>query len=259
MLAFLAGLVVGAAAALIVGGLWARARVAKYARLFSFALHELNTPVTAVNMTVINLGSGVFGELPEPLHPWVELAREQMARLNAIVGEFRDFVHWDLHGDLRLSEETLGAAEIAEEALSGVRRSLAQASVPLEADLPPGLPMVRADADRAGRCVTSLLHHARKFRTVGPVSLAVSAGGGFARFRVGYQGPPVPAAEAEACLDLFYPARRGKSQVLAATGMGLGLVREIARMMGGDLDFACDEEGRAAVELRLPTASSGTP
>jgi signal transduction histidine kinase len=37
--------------------------------------------------------------------------------------------------------------------------------------------------------------------------------------------------------------------VLGATGLGLGLIREVARMIGGDLDFRADEEGRAAVTL----------
>ena len=97
--AFLAGALVGAAGAGAAARALYRRKAELFGRLFSFAMHELNTPITAVNMTVINLLSEVFGELPAPLKPWIEMTREQVGRLNGLVGEVRDFVHMELHQD----------------------------------------------------------------------------------------------------------------------------------------------------------------
>ena len=101
--AFLAGVITGGVFAGLAAQALYRRKAALFGRLFSFAMHELNTPITAVNMTVLNLLSGVFGELPGQLTPWIEMTREQVGRLNGLVGEVRDFVHMELHEDLRVT------------------------------------------------------------------------------------------------------------------------------------------------------------
>ncbi|MBI2788271.1 MAG: hypothetical protein HYX59_06260 [Elusimicrobia bacterium] len=112
--AFLAGALAGAAVAGLAAQAAYRRKAALFGRLFSFAMHELNTPITAVNMTVLNLLSEVFGELPAPLKPWIEMTREQVGRLNGLVGEVRDFVHMELHQDLRVNTAELTVQEILE-------------------------------------------------------------------------------------------------------------------------------------------------
>lgn len=254
--AFLAGALVGGVAA----GLAARAaynrKAELFGRLFSFAMHELNTPITAVNMTVLNLLSDVFGELPAPLKPWVEMTREQVGRLNGLVGEVRDFVHMELHQDLRVSKAEMTVAEILDEALVSIRRGMEQAGVEFRVVTEPGLPAVMADPDRAARCVSSVLFHARKFRTGGPIELQVSRASRGVAFAVSYQGPRLRPGDAEACLDLYYPARLRRDQVLGTTGLGLGLVRNVARLFGGDLEFRAEEDGRAAATLTYEAAEA---
>jgi signal transduction histidine kinase len=247
--AFCAGALAGGAAA----GLAARAayerKAALFGRLFSFAMHELNTPITAVNMTVLNLLSEVFGELPAPLKPWIEMTREQVGRLNGLVGEVRDFVHMELHQDLRVTTAELTVAEILDEALVSVRRAMEQAGVEFRVETAADLPVVHADPDRAARCLSSVLFHARKFRSSGPIVLAVARDPRGVAFVVRYQGPRLRPEDVEASLDLYYPARARKDQVLGATGLGLGLIRAVARLIGGDLEFRVEEDGRAAVTL----------
>lgn len=247
--AFLAGALAGA----VVAGLAARAMYRRsaelYARLFSFAMHEFNTPLTAVNMTVLNLLTDVFGELPAPLKPWLEMSREQVGRLNALVGEVRDFVHMELHHDLRVSTADLTVAEILEEALVSISRGMEQAGVDFRVSTADDLPSVRTDPDRAARCLSSVLFHARKFRTGGPITLTTTRAGRSVAFAVSYQGPRLTAGEIEASLDLYYPARTRKDQVLGATGLGLGLIRSVARLIGGDFEFRAEEDGRATATL----------
>ena len=42
--------------------------------------------------------------------------------------------------------------------------------------------------------------------------------------------------------------------MLGATGLGLGLIRQVARMIGGDLRLAATDEGRATVTLTYAAA-----
>lgn len=252
--AFAAGLLLGGAGAVLAARAVLRRRAALYGRLFSFALHELNTPVTAVNMTVMNLLEGVFGELPAAQRPWVEMAREQIGRLNSLVGETRDLVHMELHKEIRLNVVETSPRELVEEAVAALRRGFALAGVDLRLDVPDGLPDVRTDSDRAARSLTSLLFHARKFRKGGDVALTAARGAGTVDFTVSYSGPPLADGEAASSLDLFYPARPRKDQQLAATGLGLGLVAGVMALTGGRLAFSSDAAGHARLVLSLPEA-----
>lgn len=251
-LAVLAGAAGGAAVAGAAAWWLAEARARRYGRLFSFAMHELNTPLTAVNMTVINLLSGVFGELPAEQRKWVEMTQEQVWRLSALVGEIRDLVHLELRRDLRSTVDDTDPAAIVREAAASARHGYQNAGVRLTLDIEEGLPAARVDSERAVRSLAGLLFHARKFRVGGDVTLRARRGGPGVVCEVAYDGLPLPRAQES--LDLFYPARRRDDQVLAATGLGLGLPREVMRRVGGDLDFAVDARGRSVLSLSLAAA-----
>lgn len=249
---FAAGFVAGAAVTALVGWWKLRQRTRMLGRFFSFAAHELNTPITAVNMTIINLLSGVFGDVPQDQVRWVEMMREQVGRLNGLVGEMRDLIHMQIHGDLRLTIEDAEVAELMQEAAGNVRRGLLQASIELKTAVDDNLPPVAVDRDRAVRTLTSLLFHARKFRSAGPIQLAARSLTGRAAVEVTYVGPPLDPAEAQRSLELFYPAKKRRDLVLGATGMGLGLLRQITRRQGGDLELTLRSGGLTTLTLTLP-------
>lgn len=249
--AFAAGLLIGAVGAAAFAAAVLRRRAALYGRLFSFAMHELNTPVTAVNMTVMNLLEGVFGDLPASHRPWIEMAREQVGRLSALVGEIRDLVHMELHKELRLNVAASSPQDIVSEAVAGLRQGFTLAGVELLLRVPEGLPSVSADVDRAPRSLASMLFHARKFRKGGPVTLTAARGEGVVDFTVSYDGPALPPEEAAASLGLFYPAMPRNDQKLAATGLGLGLIAAVMARTGGALRFDVDHDGRSRLTLSL--------
>jgi signal transduction histidine kinase len=253
MLSFTAGLLLGAALAAFAVHRRGRRREAVLGRFFSFAGHELNSPLTAVTMTVSNLAAGVFGSSPEEQRPWLELLREQVARLAHLVGELRDFTHAELKGDLAVVLEPLAPAEIVRDALRSVRSGLVQAKIPLEESVPEGLPDVSADADKAARTLTSLIYHARKFRASGPIGVSARPEPGFVAFELAFEGHPTSEAETRQTLELLYPGL-AERQTLKAIGLGLGLQRLVLERQGGGLAVATDG-ARQRLTMRLPVAS----
>lgn len=242
----------GAAITAVIGWWKLRQRTKMLGRFFSFAAHELNTPITAVNMTIINLLSGVFGEVPQEQVRWVEMMREQVVRLNGMVGEMRDLIHMQIHGDLRLAVEDAEVAELMQEAAGNVKRGMMQASIDVKTVVDDGLPTVTVDRERAVRTLTSMLFHARKFRSGGPIELAARAGAGRASIEVTYIGPELSPDEAQRSLELFYPARKRRDLVLGATGLGLGILRQIMRRQGGDMELKLGAAGSTTLALTLP-------
>ncbi len=251
--AFLAGAAVASAAAAAVARIsrrrWAQAR----GRLLAFALHELNTPATAANLALVNLIDGLFGDLTPTQAKWVGTARDQLARMSAVAGEMRDAVHLELLQKLETHAEPASAAELVETALASVRGAFEHAAIPLDAEIEPGLPPVLADADRTARTLAGLLYHARKFRAAGAVRLRARREGENAACEIDYESVAVAPADAEASLELLYPARPRGDHRLSASGGGLGLAREVMRRCGGDVDYAVSG-GRARLTLLLPFA-----
>lgn len=247
MASFLAGLAAGAALAVFL----MERRLRRIWRYLSFVSHELNTPVTAVNMTVVNLSSGVFGEVPKEQARWVEMMREQVSRLNGLVGELRDLIHIRLSRDILLSTEEADVAEIIQDSLAGLRHGLRQAGIDVAVRLDEDLPRISVDRDRAVRTLTSLIFHARKFRSEGGLSIEAHGGGERVVIHLRYRGPALPAEEARDSLEVFYPARPRRDELLAATGLGLGALREVARRQGGDLDFRVEPGGDSVLSLVL--------
>jgi signal transduction histidine kinase len=249
---FLAGAAAGAVFAFLLAAFGFGRRARFLGRFFSFAAHEINTPITAVNMTILNLLGGVFGPLPAEQVQWVEMMREQISRLSGMVGELRDLIHLELHRDLVMQREDVDPAELVETAARAVEVGCASAGIPLERSVEPGLPKASCDPDRAPRTLASMLFHARKFRTGGPVRLQASLSGRLVRLSVEYEAAKLTAEDAARSLELFYPAHM-RGQSLSATGLGLGILRAVAREQGGDFDLSV-RDGKARLSLLLPAA-----
>ena len=248
---FTAGAAFGAAAAGLAAAAVAKRREKRLGRFISFAAHELNTPVTALTMTTLNLLGGVFGEVPAAHRPWLDMAREQVLRLGGVLGELRDYSHIVLKGDFRPILEDARPEELFERALASARRGYEQAGAPLESSAAADLPVVRCDPERAARSLSSLLFHARKFRVSGPVTATAKPAGKGVSFRVAYTGPRLPPGETARSLDPHYPARDRSDQILSATGAGLGVVRLVLERCGGGLEFRVENDGRAELVMRL--------
>ena len=100
---------------------------------------------------------------------------------------------------------------------------------------------VRGDPRLLRQLVRNLLENARRHGKP-PVSVRLARAAGEAVLRVSDAGPGVPVAERERVFEPFY--RRSSSS--DGAGLGLSLVRQIARQHGGDA--RCGD----AFEVRIP-------
>lgn len=217
-------------------------------------MHEVNTPITAINMTVLNFLNGVFGPLADENLRWMEMLRTQTSRLGGMVGELRDIIHLELKKDLFLRVEPVSLPDAVEQVMESLRRGIPEAELMLELDIARDIPMLMADPERLPRSIQSLIFHARKFRVSGAIKLAARAEAGRSTISVAYLGPKMTPDEAEKSLNLYYPALRRKDQILCAVGMGLGALREICRVQGGELELAVQQNGLTTLSLHFPLA-----
>ncbi len=240
------GMAAGAAAVFAVGA-W---RVHRLGKFLSHGIHEMNTPMTAIQMTVVNFVDGLFGEVPKAQREWLDLLRDQTLRLSELMGEFRDFNHFFLLRDLHPFREDVSLKELVDEAAAAQGPGAARLGIRLVVTgAVPDL-TVKVDRDRASRILSSLLFYARKNRSEGDILLSADPwGSSHAEIKISFQGAPDGRKAVEEAQSIFFPAKKGGQTV---SGWGLGLVRRLLLLQGGELEVTPPGAGLAVLALRLP-------
>jgi signal transduction histidine kinase len=197
--------------------------------LLASASHELRTPLARIRMA-LELGP----DTPE------RRARVEadIAELDALIEELLLASRLESAQSIVLADDVDLLGLVAEEAA----RSQAEAggrAVP-----------VRGDARLLRRLVRNLLDNARRHGAGSAVEASVDERGGRAFLRVCDRGPGVPAGESERIFDAFY--RLPGTAAGEGAGLGLALVRQIARRHGGEARYVPRAGGGSCFEVELP-------
>ena len=108
---------------------------------------------------------------------------------------------------------------------------------------------IRGDARLLRRLLRNLLENARRHGAP-PTQVRIARDAGNATITVWDGGPGVPQSEFENVFRPFY--RPSDARERAGTGLGLALVRQIARRHGGDARCTAMEDGRSCFIVTLP-------
>ena len=111
--------------------------------------------------------------------------------------------------------------------------------------------IVRGDGRLLRRLVRNLLENSRRHGKP-PIEVHLRAKAPFAELRVCDRGPGVPEAEREAIFQPFHRFGRGSEH---GAGLGLALVRQIARRHGGDAHYVARPDTGGCFVVTLPSLS----
>ena len=202
--------------------------------------HELQSPVAAINGAA-DILSDYWDKLTEDERQDTLLRiKNSGARIRRLLDDLLTASRLEA-GTFALSPTTLALSDVIDQALVEVVDVVTPA-VTLDPEL-----RVYADPTRLVQILTNLLTNAAKYGEP-PVTVEATRVDGFVEIRVRDAGTGIPA---ELLPRLFQKFAKGvRSKGGRGTGLGLFIVRELARMQGGDATYA---PGSGFV-VRMPAA-----
>jgi signal transduction histidine kinase len=222
-------------------------------RFVADASHELRTPITAL-ATFNELLQGSAADDPAARSEFLQESQVQLARLQWITANLLDLSRLDA-GIAGLSLGRHAAADIMEEAIAGHRASAREKDVSLLlAPVAPGM-AVSCDRNRLEMAISNLVANAVKFVPAGgTVNVRAEARGGKALFIVKDNGPGISAEDLPMIFERFY---RGRGAGSDGAGLGLAIVRSVARAHGGAVSVQSTPGAGSAFTLEIPLAEAG--
>ncbi len=217
--------------------------------------HELKTPLAAI----IGLADTLLRKQeidPSTRKRFLEKISDQATRLSSLLDDLLTLSALESSADA-LMLEPIDLREPVAAALQDLVPVAEEKGLALKIDLPVEPVSIQGDAKALRRLVSNLLDNAIKYTEYGgSVWLRMSAAGGSTVIEVEDTGVGIDAAYQEKAFERFFVGEKGRSQERKGTGLGLALVKQIARVHGGDVTLSSAPGKGSTFTVRLPLTAS---
>lgn len=204
--------------------------------LLANASHELRSPLARIRMAVELLEDQASPAIREEL-------KQNIGELDQLIDEVLLASRLDAAQQAEVRDEVDLAGIVAEEC--------GRVGARFEADKVS----VRGDARLLRRLLRNLLENARRYGADTDVRVSLRGSGDGVLLTVCDQGPGVPDDLRERIFEPFYRLP-GATEAAGGVGLGLSLVRQIARHHGGDVRCTANTPHGACFAVTLPSAQS---
>jgi two-component system, OmpR family, sensor histidine kinase KdpD len=210
--------------------------------------HDFRTPLTSMKAAVTSLLGSKTSSGPQA-HELLTVINEECDRLNRLVEEAGEMAKLE-SGDITLNLQPVPIEEIIQSALACCKPTLA--GRPVELRVAPGLPLVRADGERAKEALAQLLDNANLYSAKDlPITITAEQSGDTILTSVADQGPGIDDFEQTMIFDKFY---RGKDQryLVRGTGMGLPIAKALIVAQHGTISVTSQLGHGSVFSFTLP-------
>lgn len=220
----------------------------------SLASHQLRTPISAIKWNVGLLKMQL--EHPEKTtdSPMVVIGQVSSAleRMDLLISDFLSASRFEL-GTLQPEYSDVEIPQFLQSVFSEHAPSAEVKGVSIIQDWESVRETIRSDTHLLHMMVSNLLGNAIKYTpTGGTVTVHGEETTQQLMITVRDTGMGVPQAEQEMLFSKMFRASNARAQVIDGTGLGLYIVREAARTLGGDITFVSEEGKGSTFTIVLP-------
>jgi signal transduction histidine kinase len=214
--------------------------------------HELRTPLTAVMGYVSLLQDELSGPLTPAQRSDLSEATRASERLLELIDDLLELTVLK-RGAPDLVVEDLDAISVLRHVMDttdGRQPDVGTQLIAPESPLPP----IRTDRRKLTRLLGTIVGNAYKFTPTGSVTAGAVVRGDRIFFTVSDTGIGIPAEAHRVIFDEFRQVDGSQTRRFGGSGLGLTLARQLARLMGGDIDVASTPGAGATFTVDLPVA-----
>jgi len=214
--------------------------------------HDFRTPLTSIKAAVTNLLAAPDSD-PHQGNELLTIINEECDRLNHLVEEASEMARLEA-GEFELHLQPVRVEEIIDRAVQHLKKQLGDRRVDL--NIKPGLPQVRADANRAQEILVQLIDNANIYSPKEePITISAELTGQCIATSVADRGMGIDAFEQGLIFDKFY---RGRDQryLVRGTGMGLSIAKAIVEAQKGTISVTSQLGHGSVFTFTLPLANA---
>jgi signal transduction histidine kinase len=225
---------------------------------FSNVSHEFRTPLTLIAGPIEDLLQDADEPVGDAQRERLEIARRNTRRLQKLVNTLLDFARIEA-GRVQAIYVPVDLAALTADLASSFRSAAERAGIELRIDCPPLAEPVYVDREMWEKIVLNLVSNAFKFTLEGRITVCLRRRDGNAVLDVVDTGTGIAASELPRIFDRFHRVEGAKSRTHEGTGIGLALVRELAKMHGGDVKVDSAEGRGSTFEVAVPFGTAHLP
>lgn len=211
--------------------------------------HEIKTPLTGIIGAVDLLNDGECAEgMRDRL---LGMVKTESERLNALAQGILSLARLERGDAAAVSRSSVDVAELVRETADRLAPQAMERGVDISVDAPASC-MVPCDAQLVESAVSNLAVNALRHSGSKDVRLSVVADGDRVRISVEDHGIGIPPEHRERVFERFHRVDASRSSETGGAGLGLAIVRRIARLHGGDVALEGVEPSGCRFVITLP-------
>ncbi len=223
---------------------------------FNNVSHEFRTPLTLMLGPIDALLEQT--DLPEAAREALQLVHRNGLRMRKLVNSLLDFSRIEA-GRVEVSYRPTDLASLTRDLASVFRSAVEGAGLRFVVDCEDLREPVYIDRDMWEKVVLNLLSNAFKFTFEGEIAVSIALAGSCVELRVRDSGVGIDPAGLQHIFDRFHrvPGTRSRSQ--EGTGIGLALVKELARLHGGTVSVQSQVNRGTTFCVAIPRGRAHLP
>ena len=220
--------------------------------------HELRTPLNAVIGFSEILNRELFGAIGEVRYrEYARLIHESGEHLLNVVNDILDMSKIEA-GKFKIVKEPFDVAPLLKSCCDLMRHTAEQRSLSLIMDVAPGIPELPADKRACKQMLINLISNAIKFTDPGGwVRVSARRVGETVEFSVADNGIGIAEADLPRLGNPFVQANNSYDRSYDGAGLGLSVVKGLARLHGGRLELKSSLGEGTSATIVLPLEGAG--
>ncbi|MCI0432709.1 MAG: GAF domain-containing sensor histidine kinase [Gemmatimonadetes bacterium] len=219
--------------------------------------HELRTPLNAIlgyaDLVLLDVG----GELPPDTRSQIERIRAAARHLLRQVDDVLSFSRAESGRDA-LRVEPVRLEAVVGDAVGLIAPLASEKGIALTFMADPHA-ILHTDALRLGQILNNLLTNAVKFTLEGEIEVMAAVEDDRAIISVRDTGIGIAADDRDRIFDPFWQVEQAGTRRYGGAGIGLGVARHLARLLGGDIVLVSSPGEGSTFSLRIPSRLEATP